>query len=486
MKSPLDRIPPHSVEAEQGALGCILLTPERAPEMLAKLDASDFYDNRMRVVFHGMWRLVNAGRAPEAMALSQHFRDRDELDELGGIPFVSSLADSTPSAASFPSFVATLKDKAWRRRLLDLAGHAAEVAHDEKMEAAAASREFCDFSERIFATGGTCREWFKFYTPGECRDYTPPPGHLLVGDSHLVRGSVTVIAGAPGVGKSRAATALSIAGATGVDWFGLPVHSRFKTAILQNENGRYRLAKEFAELDTAALNEFVRVSDRPPFGLAFDSHEFRRALSQWLGEFKPGVVVFDPWNGITRDDKQRDYREAFDALLGVLPKGDEAPAIVIVAHTRKPKSDERRTGRGLLHELAGAHLIGSVPRCAFVMQAASEDETDDRIVWTCCKNNDGELGPRTAWHRRNGLFAPCENFEWTEFDTPAEPPRTITIETLDSLFEGGRRRIAKATAVKELEAKGWGRTAAYTSLAVTGRFKANLKEGADGLLEWNP
>ena len=34
------------------------------------------------------------------------------------------------------------------------------------------------------------REWFKFYTPGECKDYEPPPGFVLVGDCHLVRGSV--------------------------------------------------------------------------------------------------------------------------------------------------------------------------------------------------------------------------------------------------------------------------------------------------------
>ena len=59
----------------------------------------------------------------------------------------------------------------------------------------------------------------------------------LVGDQHITRGSIFIIGGAPGVGKSRAAVALAEAGATSHDWFGLKVHSRFKTLIVQNENG---------------------------------------------------------------------------------------------------------------------------------------------------------------------------------------------------------------------------------------------------------
>lgn len=126
------------------------------------------------------------------------------------------------------------------------------------------------------------REWFKFYTPGECREFQPPPGFILVGDCHITRGSVTVIAGAPGIGKSRAGTSLAVAGATGADWFGLQVHQKFKTAILQGENGRYRLKTEFAALDDATLNDFIRVSDRPDYGLAFDSVEFvSRSKNGW-------------------------------------------------------------------------------------------------------------------------------------------------------------------------------------------------------------
>ena len=331
------------------------------------------------------------------------------------------------------------------------------------------------------------REWFKFYTPGECRGYEPRPGFILVGDCHLTRGSVTVIAGAPGIGKSRAGTALAVAGATGADWFGLPVHKKFKTAILQGENGRYRLKTEFAALDDATLNDFIRVSDRPDYGLAFDSPEFRHALKSWLADFKPDVLLLDPWNGIAHDDRQKDYREAFENIFAVLAKGEDAPAIVIIAHTRKPKDDDRRTGRALLNELSGSHALGSVPRCAFVMQSASDDETDGRVVWTCCKNNDGELGSRTAWHRRNGLFDRCQDFDWQTFDSPAKDGKeTITKDDVESVFEGGRRLARKVAIEALMERTDFKQAACYKALSKGGRFAGNLMEDADGLLRWTP
>ena len=104
------------------------------------------------------------------------------------------------------------------------------------------------------------------------------------------------------------------------------------------------------------------------------------------------------------NDRQKDYLATFELIRAVIPSGDLAPAIGIIAHTRKPLSGERASGRALLNLLAGSYVLGSMPRCVFVMQSASDDVAEDRIVWTCCKNNDGELGDRSAWIRCNGLL----------------------------------------------------------------------------------
>jgi hypothetical protein len=135
--------------------------------------------------------------------------------------------------------------------------------------------------------------------------------------------------------------------------------------------------------------------------------------------------------------------------------------------------------------LAGSYVLGSVPRTVFVMQAASEDTEDNRIVWTCCKNNDGELGGRSAWERRNGLFDPVDNFNWDNFDSPQVGERvTITADDLAKVFENGSKRLPKAEAAKALQAlTGAGRTACYSALKPNGRFANHLHEQA-GLLSW--
>jgi hypothetical protein len=99
--------------------------------------------------------------------------------------------------------------------------------------------------------------------------------------------------------------ALAEAGATKLDWFGLKVHTKFKTLIIQNENGRFRLKQEFSELDAKSLDPFVRITRPPPFGITFENAEFCNQLVEIIDQFDPDVVVIDPWNAATRDEKAR-------------------------------------------------------------------------------------------------------------------------------------------------------------------------------------
>jgi RecA-family ATPase len=183
------------------------------------------------------------------------------------------------------------------------------------------------------------RPWITFRTPAEIHNYEPPEGHILVGDHHLVKGSVSAMGGAPGTGKSRASVALGQAGATQRDWFGYKVHRRFKTMIVQNENGSHRLKQELQDIKDD-LDGHVLISEPPPFGLNFGNPEFRGQLSQEITQFEPDVLIIDPWNAVVRGQKQEDYMDAFEWIQSVVPQDNRKPAIVIVAHTRKPKTDE--------------------------------------------------------------------------------------------------------------------------------------------------
>jgi hypothetical protein len=167
----------------------------------------------------------------------------------------------------------------------------------------------------------TPRPVIEFLSPSEIKAYKAPPGTLLVGDNHIVRGGVFVIGGPPGVGKSRTAVGLAEAGATKLDWLGLPVHCHFRTLIIQNENGRFRLKMEFEDLNHELLDKYLRISPPPPLGLRFDRLDFRDQVKASLEKWDPGAVIIDPWNAVAKDDKQKDYRETFDLIRQVIPAG---------------------------------------------------------------------------------------------------------------------------------------------------------------------
>lgn len=319
----------------------------------------------------------------------------------------------------------------------------------------------------------------RFFQPSELRDYKPEKDVALVGDCHIMRGEVFVIGGEPGVGKSRGATALAIAGATRRDWFGMPVHRQFRTMIVQTENGRHRLQQEFASLQCEELDSWIRVSEPPPFGLTLTNPEFQEDIRAVLEEFKPECVILDPWNAVTRDDKQRDYAETFEALRNLLPTGTDKPALGIVAHTRKPGANEKRTGgTGLMHVLAGSHMLVSLPRSVFVMVRGSEDESDDSIVWCNPKNNNGVLAPRTAWHRKKGRFDLADDFDWKEFDKSPDKRVIVSLEDLAEVFEGGSRDLGEAAHALASVA-GINKRSAYNALKPDGKFRDHLSRKGD-------
>jgi len=323
----------------------------------------------------------------------------------------------------------------------------------------------------------------RFFAPSELRDWKPDKDIVLVGDCNIMRGETFVIAGEPGVGKSLAGTQLAVSGAARRDWFGLTVHRQFRTMIVQTENGRYRLRLEYSSFDCDEIEDFIRVSEPPPFGLTLTNKEFQKDIGATLDSFKPECVVFDPWNAAARDDKIREYAETFDALRNLLPTGSDKPALGIVAHTRKPQPNEKRTGgTGLMHLLSGSYILTSVPRCIFVMTRGSQVETDDSVVFFNPKNSNGANAPRSAWHRKLSGFSPAADFDWEKFDQPPEERKTITVEHLSGIFAGGERQLELSEAAHALATvTGVRDTSAYRALHTEGKFAKYLTRHGEKL-----
>ena len=243
-----------------------------------------------------------------------------------------------------------------------------------------------------------------FHPPSWYADYQPPEMVQLLGDHHIEKGSIARLGGAGGVGKSLAVTSLAIAGATTGEWFGLKVHKKFKTMILQAENSNTRLKNEYVNHDIRQVDEWIRVSEPPERGFSFDSPEFRNHLRSESEKFSPDLVVLDPWNHIAKDDNIDSYNKALDRILEVYPVGENNPALLIVAHTRKPNPDRKPEGSNLMFEISGSHKLTTIARSVFVLVQVPDTSV---IQAHCCKNNNGESGELGFWEYADGSYKPC-------------------------------------------------------------------------------
>jgi replicative DNA helicase len=131
----VDRLPPHSVEAEQGVLGCVLLSPnDNMGLCIEKLKSGSeaFYDLRHRTLYDALIEMYDAKEPIDLITLPQMLRNKGQLDPVGGIPYLTSLMDAVPSAANLAYYLEIVVEKHVLRRIISTCtGIVAEV-HDHE------------------------------------------------------------------------------------------------------------------------------------------------------------------------------------------------------------------------------------------------------------------------------------------------------------------------------------------------------------------
>ncbi len=84
----IHRAPPHRVEAEQGVLGSMLISPrETIAECVEKINDEYFYVPAHQTIYTVLVDLWNAGQAIDLITFTQVLRDRNLLDSVGGAVF---------------------------------------------------------------------------------------------------------------------------------------------------------------------------------------------------------------------------------------------------------------------------------------------------------------------------------------------------------------------------------------------------------------
>jgi replicative DNA helicase len=117
----VDRLPPHSPEAEQGVLGCVLLDPNEAMGVCIakfKSGAEVFYDLRHQTIYSTLAEMYDSREAIDLITLQQRLKNKQSLEQVGGIAYLSALPDTVPSAANLSYYLDIVLEKYLLRKMI--------------------------------------------------------------------------------------------------------------------------------------------------------------------------------------------------------------------------------------------------------------------------------------------------------------------------------------------------------------------------------
>jgi len=101
------KVPPHSLEAECSVLGGLMLDEMAWDKISSALTADDFYRGDHRVVFRVMEDLVEKNQPLDIITIAEALDSVNELENVGGIAYISELANNTPTASKSQSWLIT-------------------------------------------------------------------------------------------------------------------------------------------------------------------------------------------------------------------------------------------------------------------------------------------------------------------------------------------------------------------------------------------
>lgn len=260
--STLDRVPPHSIEAEQSTLGSMMLDRAAIEKVGDMLKPSDFYRPAHGEIFDAICSLAARDEPVDLITLQEELRSRGRLEEVGGTEYLMALLSVVPSAARVEHYARIVDEKAVLRRLLSACSEISAMAYAESEDV----DEITDKSEQLIFQVSQRRlgQYFTPIAPLVAQSWEKlaaqfERGELISGletgfrdfdlmTSGLQNGDLVIIAARPSMGKTS--LALDIASHVAIKKQ-LPV--AIFSIEMSKEQLAYRLLSSHARIESQRL-----------------------------------------------------------------------------------------------------------------------------------------------------------------------------------------------------------------------------------------
>lgn len=208
--------PPKSEEAEKSALGSVIIDRNAIFKVADILEPGDFYKPSHQEIYSSILDLFHQSEPIDLTNLTNRLKEKNKLEEVGGLSYISELANSVPSPGNIVSYAKTIKRKRVLRDLISASyeieslGWKEDTGIDEVLDEAEqkifgiskslARQEFIHLKEEIQKT--VDRINLSHQQGGILRGIStsfPELDHILSG---LQKSDLIILAARPSIGKT--------------------------------------------------------------------------------------------------------------------------------------------------------------------------------------------------------------------------------------------------------------------------------------------
>jgi replicative DNA helicase len=128
----VDRIPPQNLEAEMALLGSVLVDREIMGIVSEIVVAADFYAHVHESIFAVLQHLYDRGEPLDKITVAEELKRRGELENVGGLPYLSSLMDTVQTAASAAYYAKIVREKSVLRGLIHAGTRITQLGYESE------------------------------------------------------------------------------------------------------------------------------------------------------------------------------------------------------------------------------------------------------------------------------------------------------------------------------------------------------------------
>lgn len=139
----LGKLPPQNIELEIAVLAGIMLESEAFIKICDILKPESFYKDQHQKIYSACLNLFSNNKPIDILTVIEILRSRDELEEVGGMVYVTSITDNISSASHIEFHARLVQQKYIQREFILFSSKINNLAYDDSVDV----QDLIDFSE---------------------------------------------------------------------------------------------------------------------------------------------------------------------------------------------------------------------------------------------------------------------------------------------------------------------------------------------------